>query len=233
MATPDLRNTLGGQIVGDIRDGVISLFTGQSGEPRPGTIGFVDGYGYRRISKDAQGNTVYSHLTDGERNSNRSYSGAAENAELDRRRTAKSEAKAEALGTRRFEAEQATTRETLKQQGLATEGQLTALKNQGAAQLQQLELLRTGQTNQLTDAREGRTHQTRQDDANRTLQRDQLSTENQRILEQMRLNDTTLNRKLTLENQQFERQAALDERNARRTKVLGALTIIAQSLQRV
>lgn len=134
---------------------------------------------------------------------------------------------------RKFEAEQTALRETLKQQGLTTQAQLTALRNEGTARQQQFELLQTGQTNQLTDAREGRTHEGVQNDANRTLQRDQLSTENQRILEQMRLNDITLNRKLTLENQQFERQAALDERTARRTKVLGMMNLIIQSLQRV
>lgn len=47
--------------------------------------------------------------------------------------------------------------------------------------------------------------------------------------QQMQLNNQLQQAKLLQESQQFERQHALDEKNNRRTQVMGALTLIAQS----
>lgn len=47
--------------------------------------------------------------------------------------------------------------------------------------------------------------------------------------QQMQLNNELQQAKLLQESQQFERQHALDEKNNRRTQVMGALTLIAQS----
>jgi hypothetical protein len=51
--------------------------------------------------------------------------------------------------------------------------------------------------------------------------------------QQMQLNNEIQQAKLLQEGRQFERQVALDEKNSRRTKVLGALTLIAQSASRL
>jgi hypothetical protein len=47
--------------------------------------------------------------------------------------------------------------------------------------------------------------------------------------EQMQLNNQLQDRKLTMEDQHFQQQAALDHKNSRRTQVMNALTLIAQS----
>jgi hypothetical protein len=47
--------------------------------------------------------------------------------------------------------------------------------------------------------------------------------------EQMQLNNQLQGRKLDMEDQHFQQQAALDHKNSRRTQVMNALTLIAQS----
>ncbi len=47
--------------------------------------------------------------------------------------------------------------------------------------------------------------------------------------EQMQLNNQLQDRKLTMEDRHFQQQAALDHKNSRRTQVMNALTLIAQS----
>ncbi len=50
---------------------------------------------------------------------------------------------------------------------------------------------------------------------------------------QMSLTNNLAERKMTLEAGQFDRQMAMDEKTNRRTKVMGALTLIAQSAARL
>ncbi|MCE2835437.1 MAG: hypothetical protein LW834_00295 [Cyanobium sp. 49614_E6] len=70
-------------------------------------------------------------------------------------------------------------------------------------------------------------------DKDRTQAGDQFAASMAQQTRQMELNNDLLREKLGVEDRHFQQQMALDERNARRTKVLGSLTLIAQSLQRL
>ena len=100
----------------------------------------------------------------------------------------------------------------------------------GLAQLQQQGELTRGQ---LQLNRDQLAATTTENQANRTQQASQFDATMQQQTRQLELNNQIQSRRLDIEDRHFQQQAALDERNARRTKVLGSLSLIAQSLQRL
>ena len=198
--------------------------SGGGADPGPTGIVFVDGKGYRRRKGlDANGNVIYRDLTTDERRMNAGqYSWDREDAELSRRRTEEAEGKIAALGERSRQADIAQRDAENKRGNRLIDAQIQANTNSynlGIAGINQ-------QTAAITASTLSR-------DKDRTQQGDQFAASMAQQTRQMELNNDLLREKLGVEDRHFQQQMALDERNARRTKVLGSLTLIAQSLQRL
>lgn len=197
---------------------------------REGGIEFVEGFGYRRRKGvDADGKPIYQDLTAQERQlNNGQYSWDREDAEKDRRRGAAAQQELrqqEATRLAREDAERnrqyGIQQTQLTQQGQQIQGVLQQIQQQGAAQQA---------SNQL--ARDTLAANTSERQADRTQQATQFEATMAQQTEQLRLNNQLQGRRLEIEDSHFQQQKALDERNARRTQVLGSLSLIAQSLQR-
>ena len=106
----------------------------------------------------------------------------------------------------------------ITQQGKASDAQIQSVIEQGKNAAGQLKLL-----SDRLGIEDGNT------DADRIQRGNQFDSTMRAQTRQMELSNETQREKLRLENQQFERQHALDEKNGRRTQVMGALTLIAQS----
>jgi hypothetical protein len=101
--------------------------------------------------------------------------------------------------------------ETLRQQGETNTAQIALQGQRLSAETSERQADRAQQGEQHKDAM--------------TIRNDELRMSR----EQMQLNNQLQDRKLTMEDRHFQQQAALDHKNSRRTQVMNALTLIAQS----
>ena len=185
---------------------------------------------FRRIYKDANGQDAYLELTPNERKGNYSDSNRDAWRAKKERETAEEKTRIETeerqgILDKRHADNYGLQLQDQKTRLLQVEGELQRGKDAQAVLMEQLR--QSGIT-------AGNTH---------TIQKGQLDeTKNARIdanthrteelgltRQQMQLNNQLQQAKLLQESQQFERQHALDEKNNRRTQVMGALTLIAQS----
>jgi hypothetical protein len=198
--------------------------SGGGADPGPTGIVFVDGKGYRRRKGlDANGNVIYRDLTTDERRMNAGqYSWDREDAELSRRRTEEAQGRIAAIGERNHQAEIAQRNAENERGNRAIDAQIQSSNNSYSLGLAGIEN-QAAALNANTLSR----------DKDRAQQGDQFAASMAQQTRQMELNNDLLRQKLGVEDRHFQQQMALDERNARRTKVLGSLTLIAQSLQRL
>ena len=185
---------------------------------------------FRRIYKDASGQDAYLELKPNERkgeysDSNRDAWRARQNTEAATEKARLQTEKQQGILDNRYRQEFNLKLEELRgqqqqykasnEQALAQIGlQGQQVTNQGK-QIEAQTKLGQGQLSEQTNARiDANTHRT-----------EELGLTRQ----QMQLNNQLQQAKLLQESQQFERQHALDEKNNRRTQVMGALTLIAQS----
>jgi len=190
---------------------------------------WVAGSGWRRSYTNSEGKTVWRALNLGER---AAFPGAS--IQEEQTRLAKDEANArETRGLQQQERLQgksdARFNAQLAQQNsqfLASHGlAVQQLQSSSAAQLEQLR----NQSTQLQNAYQLGVAQLGETSAARKDATDARTAELGLTRQQMELNNNLQQQKLLQDSAQFERQVALDEKNGRRTQVLGALTLIAQS----
>lgn len=198
--------------------------SGGGADPGPTGIVFVDGKGYRRRKGlDANGNVIYRDLTADERKINAGqYSWDREDAELSRRRSEKAKAEVAAIGERNRQDEITQRNAENERSNRSIDAQIQSSNNSYNLGLAGIEN-QTAALNANTLSR----------DKDRAQQGDQFAASMAQQTRQLELNNDLLRQKLGVEDRHFQQQMALDERNARRTKVLGSLTLIAQSLQRL
>lgn len=190
---------------------------------------WVGGSGWRRSYTNSEGKTVWRALNPGER---AAFPGAS--IQEEQTRLAKDEANAretralqqqerlQGKSDARFNAQLAQQNsQFLASHGLAVQ----QLQSSSAERLEQLR----NQTKQLEGQIELGRAQLGETKAARLDATDARTAELGLTRTQMELNNNLQQQKLLQDSAQFERQVALDEKNGRRTQVLGALTLIAQS----
>ena len=200
-------------------------FTGGSGEKDLGPIEYVEGAGHRRAYTNSEGQRVYRGLTQAEQSS----TGKTTQSDITRVTEDKAAGREERL-LRHREMLQAKSDERFQTQITQQNTQFQASLNA------QLEQARASTAAQLA----GIVNQGKSIDNANALGMAQLGQQGQQHKDvmaqqtrQLELNNDLLREKLGVEDRHFQQQLGLDERNARRTKVLGSLTLIAQSLQRL
>jgi len=209
--------------------------SGGGADPGPTGIAFVDGKGYRRrAGLDASGNVIYRDLTADERKMNAGqYSWDREDAELSRRRTEKAQAQLATISERSRQ-DEITQRNAENERGnRAIDAQIQANTNSTNVAIAGIQANTAASNQQAGLTRDALNANTTSRDKDRTQQGDQFTATMAQQNRQLELNNELLTEKLGVEDRHFQQQMALDERNARRTKVLGSLTLIAQSLQRL
>jgi hypothetical protein len=190
-----------------------------------GPAEWVDRTGWRRSYTDAKGNRVQRALTPGERTSLPGASLQEEKTRIARDFEKDAQGRLEAQhrqdqaeSNRRFDQDYGIRLKTLEGQIESTKAQgqayLKSLENQGK-QLDNANTIAQGTLTESTNARVDATNLRTQELG---LQRHQLEMTNL-------LNE----KKLLMEDHQFNQQLENDQRNSRRTQVQNALTLIAQS----
>ena len=200
-------------------------FIGSSGEKDLGPIEYIEGVGHRRAYTNSEGQRVYRGLTQVEQSS----TGKTTQSDITRAAEDKAAGREERL-LQHQEMLQAKSDERFQTQITQQNAQFQASLNA------QLEQARASTAAQLA----GIANQSKSIDNANALGMAQLGQQGQQHKDvmaqqtrQLELNNDLLRQKLGVEDRHFQQQMALDERNARRTKVLGSLTLIAQSLQRL
>jgi hypothetical protein len=197
---------------------------------------WVEGAGWRRSYTDSKGNTVQRELNAGERTKLPGASLQAEQTRLTEDRAAGREERLlehqtnlQGKSDQRFETQ-------IAQQNAQFQANM-------GLQMQQLQASIAAQQASSTAALEQIRLQGKSIDNAHTLglaeinqrgdeRKDAMTVRNEELRmsrEQMQLNNQLQDRKLTMEDQHFQQQAALDHKNGRRTQVMNALTLIAQS----
>lgn len=185
---------------------------------------------FRRIYKDASGQDAYLELRPNERkgeysDSNRDAWRARQNTEAAtekaRLQTEKQQGIVNRRDDRRHDLELQDLKLRIAGQEANSAATLKQLENQGET-LRQNGIIagnsHTIQKGQLDEAKNTRIDNAQARDRDFALRTTQVERSN-----------NLLDAKLLQEGQQFERQHALDEKNSRRTQVMSALTLIAQS----
>ena len=185
---------------------------------------------FRRIYKDASGQDAYLELKPNERkgeysDSNRDAWRARQNIETATEKARIETARQQGIVNRRDDRDHGLRRdqfEEQREQNKASNSNIAAqtgilgqqVANQGKQNEYNFQIQKAGVDEQRNARIDANTHRT-----------EELGLTRQ----QMQLNNQLQQAKLLQESQQFERQHALDEKNNRRTQVMGALTLIAQS----
>jgi hypothetical protein len=178
---------------------------------------------FRRIYKDANGQDAYLELKPNERTGE--YSDSNRDAWRARHTTNKvtADARAEAAKQQGIVSQEREKDRAIRKKEV--DATITSIKQQGENQLGQLRLQGEALNNQYQVSLRTLAESTEARKDNAAAR----ATEAELTRQQMALNNNLQQQKLLQDSAQFERQVALDEKNGRRTQVLGALTLIAQS----
>ena len=203
-------------------------FTGGSGERDLGEIEYIEGVGHRRAYTNSKGERVYRALNleeqkaTGKTNQSDATRVADDKAAGREERLMQHQTMLQGKSDQRFETQlaqqnsqfQASLSAQLEQARASSAAQMAGIANQGIQLKNNHELGLAGL------AQQGEQHK----DA-MTIRNDELRM----TREQIQANNVLQGRKLDMEDRHFQQQAALDHKNSRRTQVMNALTLIAQS----
>lgn len=197
---------------------------------------WVEGSGWRRSYTDSKGNTVQRELNAGERAKLPGASFQAEQTRLTEDRAAGREERLlqhqtnlQGKSDQRFETQIAQQNAQFQaNMGLQMQQLQASIAAQQASSAATLEQIKNqgrsiDNANTLGMAQLGQQGEQHKDAM--TIRNDELRMSR----EQMQLNNQLQDRKLTMEDRHFQQQAALDQKNSRRTQVMNSLTLIAQS----
>jgi len=190
---------------------------------------WVEGSGWRRSYTNSEGKTVQRALNPGERATLPGASLQEEQTRIAEDREASREGRLLQHQTTLQEKSDQRFNTQLQQQNAQFQASnalaIQQLQSSNATALAQLQ----NQGDQLKNQYQLGLAQLGESTAARKDATDARTAELSLTRQQMELNNNLQQQKLLQDDRQFERQAALDEKNNRRTKVLGALTLIAQS----